>query len=324
MDNPIAEPKNKKNLVIGVIVAVVVLLLVILAGWAIMNQFGGLSPQAAAAKAEKFINADLLGGQGGATVKVVGQASGVYKLLVSYQGRNIDSYITKDGKQFFPQAYEIAPAAATAATANDAAATPAAEVATKTDKPSVELFVMSYCPYGTQIEKGIIPAIQALGSKIDFKLKFVSYTMHGDKENQENLRQYCIDKEQSGKFVSYLTCFLKASDSAGCLKTAGVDQAKLNSCTTASAKQFDVTGTNFGAHKADNDKYGVQGSPTLVINGAQISSGRDSASLLKTICSAFKTAPAECQKQLSSASPAPGFGEGTDTSGSTAAGCATQ
>jgi hypothetical protein len=90
---------------------------------------------------------------------------------------------------------------------------------------------------------------------------------------------------------------------------------------TASAKQFDVTGTNFYAQKADNDKYGVQGSPTLVINGAQISSGRDSAGLLKTICSAFNTAPSECQKQLSSASPSAGFGEGTDTSGDAAASC---
>jgi len=49
---------------------------------------------------------------------------------------------------------------------------------------------MSYCPYGTQIEKGILPVINALGNKIKFSLKFVDYAMHGKKEIDENSRQY--------------------------------------------------------------------------------------------------------------------------------------
>jgi hypothetical protein len=61
----------------------------------------------------------------------------------------------------------------------------------------------------------------------------------------------------------------------------------------------------------------------LVINGETISSARDSASLLKTICSAFTTQPAECQAQLSSATPAAGFGTATDNSGAAAATCNT-
>lgn len=67
----------------------------------------------------------------------------------------------------------------------------------------------------------------------------------------------------------------------------------------------------FDVFKADNEKYGVQGSPTLIINGQQIQTGRDSASLLSIICSAFNNQPAECQQQLSSAAPSPGFGSGT-------------
>jgi hypothetical protein len=123
----------------------------------------------------------------------------------------------------------------------------------KSDKPVVELFVMSYCPYGTQMEKGIIPVVETLGNKIDFKLKFVSYTMHGDKENQENLRQYCIDKDQFNKFTPYLQCFLGSSDSAACLKSTG-DEGKVTSCMVG-VKQFDVTGKNFSVHKAENDVW---------------------------------------------------------------------
>jgi len=325
MDN-MDEKKSKKKLFIGLgvgIGAVVIVALVIaLIGSGL--PFGGLSQKAAAAKAESYVNAELLSGQGGATAKVVDSVGSLYKLEITYQGRKIDSYMTKDGKLLFPQVFDMATAKAAAGAVQGAAdqQAPVTE-APKSDKPAVELFVMSYCPYGTQIEKGIIPAVQALGNKIDFKLKFVSYTMHGDKENQENLRQYCINKDQSGKFMNYLTCFLKASDAAGCQKSSGIDDSKVKSCMDSAGKNFDVTGTNFSVHKADNEKYGVQGSPTLVINGATIQSGRDSASLLKAICGAFKNAPSECSKQLSSADPAPGFGEGTAAAGSAAAGCAT-
>ena len=50
------------------------------------------------------------------------------------------------------------------------------------------------------------------------------------------------------------------------------------------------------------------------MNGAKVQSGRDSASLLKTICAGFEEAPAECNEVLSSASPSPGFGFGTTNS----------
>ena len=80
----------------------------------------------------------------------------------------------------------------------------------------------------------------------------------------------------------------------------------------------------FNIYKDDNAKYNVAGSPTLIINGAEAQSDRDSASLLKTICSAFNNAPKECDTKLSATAPSAGFGSGADTTGSTGtAGCAT-
>ena len=66
----------------------------------------------------------------------------------------------------------------------------------------------------------------------------------------------------------------------------------------------------------DNSKYGVKGSPSLVINGTNSSSARDSANLLKAICAGFEEAPEECSTQLSSDTPSPGFGSGVSNSGS--------
>jgi hypothetical protein len=206
----------------------------------------------------------------------------------------------------------------------------------KSDKPKVELFVMSHCPYGLQMEKGIIPVAKALGDKIDFKIKFNDYAMHGEKELKEQLSQYCIQKEQSDKYMAYLGCFTKDGDSGieSCLSNAKIDKNKLNGCIAKTDKEFKVlenfnnkagfkgSYAGFEIFKADNEKYNVGGSPTLVINGTQSNSGRDSKSLLKSICSAFNNPPKECSTELSSDSPAPGFGAGAaPSSGAAAAGC---
>jgi hypothetical protein len=49
----------------------------------------------------------------------------------------------------------------------------------KREKPDVDVFVMSYCPFGTQIEKGLLPVWDLLGDKINLNIRFVDYAMHG-------------------------------------------------------------------------------------------------------------------------------------------------
>ena len=291
-----------------------------------------LSPDAAKAKAEKFINDNLMAPGSKAKIDSIVEDGGLYKLSVNIgQGKPIESYLTKDGSKFFPNVINIAEVEKQAAASNNATAgntTPAVALP-KTDKPVVELFVMSYCPFGTQIEKGIIPVVETLGSKIDFQLKFVDYSMHGDKELKENMVQYCIMTGQSAKFLPYLKCFLNSSDSASCLASTGVAQSKVDTCVAKVDKKYQITAKTenkgsypaFNIFKDDNAKYSVAGSPTLIVNGVSSESDRDPASLLKTICSAFKTAPAACDTKLSTTRPSSGFGSAADTSGGTAAGC---
>lgn len=286
-----------------------------------------IGPEAAKAKAEKFINENLMQAGSKVTIKEAVEENDLYKITVVMQsGQEIPAYMTKDGKKFFPQVLDVAEVEKQNAEKNSepaAEADSAAAVVEKSDKPKVELFVMSYCPYGTQIEKGIIPAVEALGDKIDFTLKFCDYAMHGKKELDEQLTQRCIQQEGLGKLIAYLKCFLKAGDSGSCLKEADIDNSKLQSCVSETDKQYKVTEKfddkstwvsgqfpTFDVYKQDNEKYGVKGSPSLVINGRQADSGRDSASLLKVICSAFNSQPEECNQTLSSTSPSAGFGEG--------------
>jgi hypothetical protein len=267
-----------------------------------------------------FINTNLLQGQAVAELKASAEEDCLYSMELNVAGQELVSYVTKDGKLFFPQALETAAVEAQLAATQQQAQAQQPEI-TKSDKPKVELFIMSHCPYGTQAEKGIIPTVEALGDNIDFEIKFVDYAMHGEKEVLEQLNQYCIQKEQGDKFFTYLGCFLDKGESESCLTEAAIDSEKLASCTEKADEDFSIRANledesswrsgrfpEFNTHAEDNQKYAVQGSPTLVINGEQVSSARSPAAYLTTICSAFNEAPEECQQELSTETYSPGFG----------------
>jgi len=211
---------------------------------------------------------------------------------------------------------------------------PAAPTVPKSDKPKIELFVMSHCPYGTQIEKGMLPVLGVLGDDVDFDLNFVYYAMHGEVEVKEQTRQYCIQRDQKELYLDYLTCFLEDGNSERCLLETGVDTSKVDSCSEEIDQEFGITAAYddkaswlsgryplFNTDKEDNQKYGVRGSPTLIINGATVSSARDSASLLRTVCNAFNEKPDSCNTQFDSVAPGPGFGFDTTSGNAAVAGC---
>lgn len=278
-----------------------------------------------------FINTNLLADGTKAELKQVDEISGLYKIKLSIDGQEFDSYISKDGKFLFPSAIDLSMKL-------DTASPTATEQTTveipKNDKPVIELFVMSHCPYGTQIEKGIIPVIELLGNKVDFNLRFVYYAMHGEKEVKEELNQYCIQKEQEDKFIPYLKCFLGEGNTEKCLTEVKIDKTKLTKCVESTDKQFDVTKNLndqaswlsgkfplFNVDKELNDKYGIGGSPTLIINGVEASSGRSSSELLSVVCNAFSENPSECEKELSTTSPSAGFGYAADTGSGSSGSC---
>ncbi|MEA3450250.1 MAG: hypothetical protein U9Q85_04750 [Patescibacteria group bacterium] len=296
-----------------------------------------LTMEEAKAKTVEFININLMQPGQKVSIKETSEENGLYKFVINMSnGQEIISYLTKDGSKFFPQVMDVAEIERKK-TDEQASDMPAAPQATpdvsKADKASVELFVMSHCPYGTQIEKGILPVVEALGDDLDFELKFCDYAMHGEKELKEQLNQYCIQKESQSDLIAYLNCFLEADDGPGCLTKVGINKTKLDACVDASDKEYSVMADfannenyrgrfpGFGVHKADNTKYDIGGSPGFVINGAKISSGRDSASLLKTICAGYENPPEACNTEMSSVAPSPGFGFSTGA-GSTDASCA--
>jgi len=284
--------------------------------------FGGItgaaimSEEEAVEKAITYINENMVQPGATAELKEAKKENGLYAFKIELSGKEYDSYVTTDGRMLFTVSAvdldKLPEAPAPAAAPADMQ---------KSAKPEVEIFVMSHCPFGTQIEKGIIPVVKLLGDKIDFKLRFVNYAMHGEKEVTEQTNQYCIAEEQNSKLIPYLECFLADGDTDRCLTEAKIDKAKLDACVAKADKEFSLTKNledkeswlngrfpKFAIHDELNVKYGVTGSPGLVINGAKVSSARSPAALLTTICNAFEDTPSECDETLDEANPAAGFG----------------
>ena len=241
-----------------------------------------------------------------------------YDVLISINGQESNVKLTKDGENMVQLIPLMTP---------DLEQTQLSVDVPKSDKPKVELFVMTHCPYGTQAEKGILPVYNLLDDKIDGNIKFVHYFMHEPEETETPI-QVCIREEQEDKYLDYLACFLEGDgnadasgyvknnkDSENCRKEVGIDESKLSSCIENEAE---------GYYVSDSDLcqgYGVGGSPTLVINGVIADSGRSPAAYLETICLAFNDAPEECNEELNTANPSAGFGYTASAGGSTNAQC---
>ena len=266
----------------------------------------------------------------GTTVEIgkIKEENGLIKVNVILQGKDQPIYFTKSGKRIALKVIGL-DEYKKEIVAQEEAQKKAANVSdqNKNTKPVVDIFVMSYCPYGTQIEKGIIPVLRLLKDKINAKIRFVNYAMHDKKELDENIKQYCIQKNTPEKVLDYLDCFLKKGDSKSCVEKVGINAEQLAKCSEDTDKEFKISENykdkstwkgqfpGFDIDKADNEKYGVQGSPTLIINGQKIQpAGRDAQSLLNAICSGFKNQPEECKKELSKEQPSAGFGSGAGKS----------
>jgi len=198
----------------------------------------------------------------------------------------------------------------------------------KADKPVLDVFIMSYCPYGLQMQKAVLPVMALLGDKAEINFKWVNYAMHGQKEVEENTRQYCIEKDFHSQYLDYATCFTASGDAASCIAQAGIDSAALDSCIAEADAEFNITGLyndqstwlgSYPPYMVDNDEnllYGVRGSPTVVLNGQTLSVNRSPEDVKKAVCCSFNEMPEECSQTLSSTATSPGIGGGTGTANS--------
>lgn len=282
-----------------------------------------------------YINSDLLSDGSKASLEgAISSQSGLYKFKLKVGEQSFDSFVTKDGKFLFPQVIEIKQSSSTAPTAaSNAQATPkTCEDIAKKSVPQMEAFVVSYCPYGLQMQR-VLAEVANSASALQSNIKIMYMgsisggkiqAMHGDQEATENLKQICIREEQPAKFYAYLNCFMKEGKSDECSASAGIDKTKLQACATDPNKGLKYAQVDFTA----SDKYGVSGSPTLILNGQRVSEydfgGRTAQSVKTLLCCGFNQPPEICSQDISFEQATPSFsktysgnGGGTSNSGGT-------
>jgi predicted DsbA family dithiol-disulfide isomerase len=312
-DIKIAEKKLHK---INVWMITSIVLIIVLVGVLAMSFAGsGSDKQVVADKAVKFINDNLVQPGTNASFVSVSEFAGLYNITVSYQGRDISVFLTKTGNDMFLSSpLNITQNLPKQETAEE---TPTEPV--KTDKPTVQLYVMAFCPYGIQAETAMKPVVDLLGTKANIEIHYIANvagttpdsvtSLHGAVEAQEDLRQVCADKYYDQKTVwNYVNtinsnCSSSYRDASydACWKNvaakAGMDVTKIEACSSGSE------GVNLlKADGALTTQYGITGSPTLLINGVKSNPARTAEGYKTAICASFNTAPAECSTQLSSTS----------------------
>jgi len=269
-----------------------------------------LSAQDAANKAISYIN-NLSGGTGASLLGVT-EESGLYKVRLLIGQQEYESFVSKDGRILFrPGYYYYMDGSDTNNTPNTSVEVP------KSDRPDVKIFVMSYCPYGLQTEKMMLPVCDLLKDKADIAIYFVYYAMHGKQELDENLLQYCVQNEDPSKYFDYLSCFVQGGNSSDCLTEAGINLENLASCISATDSTYNISGQYsdqstwlngnyplFDVQKDLNDLYSVTGSPTIIINGQKVNiNPRTPENFKQAVCSAFNSSPEECSQTLSNEVP---------------------
>jgi len=313
---------NRNTILIGIaVIGVVVVGVLVYAnsnqGFSIQNIFG-ISAEQVGKTAVDYINSNQLS-QTPASLVSVSKESGLIKIKIKIGTNEFDSYATKDGKFLFPQAFDMsAKQTSTPATADaNATQTPAEAAAAiaKTDSPMLEAFVVARCPYGLQMQRAMADAVKSVPALAQYiKVRYMGsvsgnslVSMHGAAEATENLRQICIRDEQPTKYWNYVACQMKAGDTAGCETSAGVDSAKLSACVSDPTRGIADAQKDF----ALDTKYNIQGSPTLVLGGTQISEsnfgGRSSDGVKSMVCAAFKSEAGFCSTKLNTAEAASSF-----------------
>jgi 2-hydroxychromene-2-carboxylate isomerase len=162
------------------------------------------------------------------------------------------------------------------------------------DKVSVEFYVMSQCPYGTEVEDAIAPVLESMGDSVDFKLDFilqetspgVFQSLHGDKEVKGDIIQLCAMKyyPEDYKYVKMIVCQNKDAANVDtnwepCAKSLGMDVEKLRTCLNGDE------GTTLLRESMNRAlAKEARGSPTMYVGGEAYNGQRDALSFQRAIC----------------------------------------
>jgi hypothetical protein len=300
---------------IAAIMGILVIIILILAASALGSPAGKttvVSPAVCSDKVIAYVNTNLVSIGETVTLINITEDNDIYRIWSRYQGRDLSIYATRDCTLLFTTAFNM----------NAAAATPApTQPPKKSGRPVADLYVMAFCPYGTQAETVMRPVVDLLGTKADIRVRYITTvngntvdavdSLHGPAEAKEDLRQLCIMRSYPTKYWDYLAGFneqcypvwqnatLQDTCQKNVTASLGIALPAIDTCATSA--------DNIALLRVDEveaESNGATASPTLLVNGVTYTGARTPEGYKQAICDSFDTAPAECNTTLSSASAA--------------------
>ena len=183
----------------------------------------------------------------------------------------------------------------------------------KTDKPTVDLYVMSFCPFGNRAENTMAPVRDLLADKVNWNIHYIVtqrtntfLSLHGENEVKQDLRELCVNKLYDEN--THWDFMLYVNDNCGatgdCWQDAatatGADANEIETCMAESRKEL------LSAEAKSTQEHQVRGSPTMFINGVEskaIYNYENPDAIKSAICEAFETKPEECNTTLEASKP---------------------
>ena len=173
------------------------------------------SPSNCSQKVIQYINLNLAQPGSTASLLSVREDRNLYAIDIKYQSQNMTIYATTDCNLLFTNYFDMTtPSEGTTASTNSANQQQAVN---RSVRPVVDLYVMSFCPYGTQAETAMKPVVDLLGSTADIRIRYITTisgstadtvtSLHGPAEAQEDLRQICIRNLSPEKLWNYVSLF---------------------------------------------------------------------------------------------------------------------
>ncbi len=172
------------------------------------------------------------------------------------------------------------------------------------NKVKMEFYIMSQCPYGTQVQEGIAPVLEKMAGYIDFKQDFIANKapdgtfscLHGEPECNGNIAQLCIEKHNPDKYFPAVLCMAK--DRKGipdnwkkCAEASGLDTAPIQACYEGQEGKDLLDASSKKAQER-----GARGSPTIYVNEKPYRGGRSAEAFEIAVCMALdeKDRPKDC------------------------------
>jgi len=241
-----------------------------------------------------------------------------FQLSDGQETQTITVYSNKDGSTLYPDAFDLEELLQEQSPA--AQQQPAAEFdAPDKEIPSTSLFIMAFCPYGTQAEDAMIPVARLFGEDAYINVRYILTetpdgitSLHGQPEVDEAARQLCV-RAKFGE-TSYLNYLEKFNSECVDLSSQSAYEATLENAETCSKNVVDEL--NLDSNKFEScvkdeslmllkteamvtKAIGVGSSPTLLINDAKYDGGRTPEGYKQAVCSGFITTPEQCDQVLS-------------------------